>query len=370
MHYLTLKDSVTLSSKHVIEPGTYMVEDVNGAQLLNHANGGLMSPLTDWKRFDETQDWNGRRILVCRSGGFGDLVRLTPVLREVKRRWPSCFISVACFELYGCVLQNLPFVDEVTHYPVAEEFGRSFDAIVFYERAIEGNPLARTMHMTEVYADIFGLKPRPNGVFSKKLPPMDDMKPEYRPTEHELIWAKEQYPRVTSMRRLCIQVGASAMCRIYPIANLEVIANGLCKKGWEIFLMGQKGEFEISSKHAGLRNLANDGLSFRQSCAVLAGADCFLGADSALLHVAGALDVPAVGLYGPFPWELRTKYTPSIHAIQGQGKCSPCFHHAHGRKQFPEHGPCFKTGKCEVLASIKPELVITRIEKIAKKWEA
>lgn len=373
MHYLSLKDPVPLGANGVIEPGEYVTEDLSAAQLITHAGGGKMSPLELQKPFDETQDWNGKRILFVRIGGFGDIVLLTPVPREMKRRWPKCHITVACMKHYQQVLQGLDFIDAIVNDPVDLPVFNTFDAWVILENAIERNPRAKKLHMTDLFAEIAGFKGtvRDLSLLGRGKPAILDKKPAYVVSPNEAIWVMEQYARTPGIRRLCVQVGTSAMCRTYPAPRMSLVVDLLIKKGWEIFLMGQRGEVSGITETAQLRNLAAAGLTFRQSCAVLNNADCFLGSDSALLHVAGALDIPAVGLYGPFPSEIRTKYCDKTVAMDGVGKCAPCFHHTvpTRRNHFPDHCPSRTQGFCQVIDSIKPELIVRNIELIAKSFE-
>lgn len=358
VHYLTLTRKVVLSPTDTVEPGDYILNDTFAAQLLARANGGTMRPLEERRPFDETKDWNGKRLLFIRPAGFGDLVLLTPVLREIKRRWPSVVINVCAVSLYGPVLKNLPFVDGILAFPVTKAICETYDAWVFFENSIEENPRAREVHMTDLFAEITGI----NGI--------DDKKPAYALTPSEMVYSMEAFPRVNGTRRLCIQVGASAKARVYPKQMLGEVVGKMLEKGWEVFLLGQAGEVRVEAKHPALRVLSEQGISFRQSAAVLNYADCFLGSDSALLHVAGALGVPAVGLYGPFPANLRTAYCPTTFIIEGKGPCAPCFHHyVPPFHDWPENGPCNQTGRCEVLASIKPDRVIHAIEKQARSFE-
>jgi len=373
MHHLTLKDPVVFTPSYVIPAGDYITEDLSGAQLVTHAGGGTMKPLEEERPFDESKDWNGKRILFVRIGGFGDLtLGVTPTAREIKRRWPTCFIGVATMKHYQQVLLNLPFIDAILSDPVPKVDMLSYDAWIILENAVERNPRAKKLHMTDLVAEIAGLKGtvRDMSLLGKGEPALADKKPAYVVSQNESIWVMEAYPREVGKRRICIQVGTSAHCRTYPTAKMGEVAAMLTKKGWEVFLMGQKGEVKIQETET-LRNLAAAGLTFRQSCAVINNADVFLGADSALLHIAGALDIPAVGLYGPFPGELRTKYCPKTVVMSGSARCAPCFHHAvpTRRNYFPDNCPSRARGLCEVLESIKPEAIVERLEKIAKKFE-
>lgn len=368
MKILTLPEEVQLSPTHIVPPDVYYAGDISAAQLYVHANGGELEPMTETRPLDETKDWNGKKILFVRMGGFGDLVLMTPVLREIKRRWPGAFLAVSTMELYGSVLENLPYVDAVLSYPIEKQVADNFDAWVFLENAIEKNPRAEKVHMTDLFAELAGLNdPTRQEVIAGKPYALQDKKPEYRPTSDELIWAKVQYPRREGVRRLVVQVDASGMARMYPVDMTNMICEHFVRAGWEVFLMGKEGGLSGVKENHRLRNLASHGHSFRMNCAVIAGADCVLGPDSALVHIGGALDVPTVALYGPFPHELRTEYAPSIKAIQGSDKCSPCFFHATLRHQFPKDGPCAKTGRCEVLAKIAPKTIIQAIEKAAKE---
>ena len=112
MHLLTIHEPLNIGKLLNLKASEYVVEDHNGAQLMNLAGGGTMRPLTERRPFDDTKDWNGKNILLVRAGGFGDIVLMTPIFRELKLRWPECKVSVACMAVYGAVLQHLPFVDE------------------------------------------------------------------------------------------------------------------------------------------------------------------------------------------------------------------------------------------------------------------
>src|SRR5206468_2701848 len=128
----------------------------------------------------------------------------------------------------------------------------------------------------------------------------------------------------------------------------QVIAEFL-KEGWEVFLLGREGEFKTEPK-PGLRCIT-DGWSFRHRAALIETCDCVLAPDSSLAHVAGALGVPCVALYGPFPWQLRTAYAPTTVALtRKEGySCAPCHHHATPMKAFPDNCPTASKGFCGVM---------------------
>jgi ADP-heptose:LPS heptosyltransferase len=377
MHYIEIFNPIALGPGDEIKRGKYLAEDVFAGQMMVMAKGGVMRPLAE-KRVPHfgggeilmatrEHSENGipcqafnhtcTSILFGRTGGLGDLTLLTPVLREIKRRWPSVKIAVASIRELQQSIQNLPFIDELLAYPVTVEKAEQYDGWVWLENAIENNPDAATLHSVDAVAKFIGLE----------LPEDCDKKQAYVVTEKERQWAQWAYPRIGGTRRLCVQVCASARCRTYPQKKMQEVVGAMLEKGWEVFLLGAPGEIKADATRPGLR-VVSDGANFRQRAALIETADCVLAPDSSLTHIAGALDVPCVALYGPFPWQVRTKYNLRTKALtRKEGfSCAPCFFHAHLREQFPSHCPTKDKGVCGVLDAIPPEQVIKTIEEIAK----
>jgi ADP-heptose:LPS heptosyltransferase len=165
-----------------------------------------------------------------------------------------------------------------------------------------------------------------------------------------------------------VQLAASAPSRTYPRELMMSALSELLRRGHEVYLFGRPNEIQINTPHPRLVNTSADSPSFARSCAVLATCDAVLAPDSALCHVAGALDIPTVAVYAPFSWRARTAYAPSIRALSGHLSCAPCSWHGRGGA-FPPHGPCAKTGRCEALATITPERIVRELEKALKAYK-
>jgi ADP-heptose:LPS heptosyltransferase len=58
---------------------------------------------------------------------------------------------------------------------------------------------------------------------------------------------------------------------------------------------------------------------------LLAELDAFVGADSGPAHVAAAVQVPTVTLFGPTDPRLTAPLGPAQRALWRQPSCSPCF---------------------------------------------
>lgn len=211
--------------------------------------------------------------------------------------------------------------------------------------------------MTDLFARRLGL-----GEF-------EDKKPDYGLTKHELEWGRSLYPQ-KAKKRVGVQIRAGGAARSYPEHQLKKMVRLFYDAGWEIFLFGMPGDANAQSIDR-MTFCNRENHTFRQTVAIMASCDVIVGPDSSLIHVAGALDLPAIALYGPFPWQLRTAYSPSIVALNDHSGCdiSPCFHTslrgvAHA---FPSSGPCAKTGFCTALAAIPPERILAKAERLVSQ---
>lgn len=355
MHIISTRNPVVMTKARTLEPGDYLVEALSGAQLMCHADGDSMTPLTEAKPFDETLDWNGKSILVTRVGGIGDLILLTPILREIHRRWPTVRIDVVSNPEFGQVLKNLPYIHELLPYPSLKKDADAYDCWIFLENVIERDA-GLELHSVDAVAKHIGL----TGDFDKVQ--------DYRVTDNERIWAAEAHPRSPGVRRICVQASASARNRTYPHKPLQEMIEKLLKEGWEVFMVGKPGEIKMdpSANMPPTFRVLTDGLTFRHRAAVIETADVVLAPDSSILHVAGALNVPAVGLFGVFPAKLRVAYNPLTVGINGTGACAPCFHQNRMGKEFPDKCPSMRRGVCQVLESISTKTILAKIKSIAK----
>lgn len=355
MHVIELQVGVDLRSigLSVIPPGAYLMDDINAVQIASFVLERKRGIARLWsfqqtRKIDHAQDYNGKKILVMRQGGFGDLLFATPAMREIKEKWPGCEIHVCCFARFSGALTNNPDVKTV-EYPMTVQALAQYAAWVFLENTIEGDDRAKTVHAVDLTAEAFGITRLKSGEMI------------YHVTEMERAWADGSYPR-GDRPRLGVQLRASAQTRDYPRYLLTHVVNQLEAKGWEIYIFGVPGDLR-SPNRPNVRNLTLDNLTFTKAMAVLDTCDVVLGPDSALIHVAGALGKQAVALYGPFPSDLRTRYARTISPIFERKGCSkaPCFHHGGPKQPFPEGGPCIQAGHCTALAEIDPKTVIERI---------
>lgn len=304
------------------------------------------------EKFNPEDNWNGKSIWIKRGGGWGDLLMLTPVIRELKKRWPTCQIHVARGDAYAGIYRGLDITEELL--PIEDKRIEWDCILVSFEEWIEGHPEAEKVHMAQHFANKFGID-------------LDgDHKPDYVTLPEEEAWQVANFPRLGGPRhRIGIQFMASSMYRNYPFMN-KIIPMLLANEETEIFLFGAPGQLEMNGEMPPrLTNLTEKKYEcdFRRSAAIAKSCDCIVSPDSAMVHLASALGVPYVGLYGPIPPSLRGSGKGG-KCIQGMAPCSPCFYHAARPTDFPEGKPCQEAKQCVALAEITPEQVVETVMKL------
>jgi ADP-heptose:LPS heptosyltransferase len=314
-----------------------------------------LSPLVSAVRYrneglhEPCQDLDGMHIWLVRVGGYGALLMLTPVVRHMRAKWPKAVIHVARSDQYVGIFDGWGenIIEESLPIDVANGLDSPFQStiVISFESWLEGHPNATKVHASQHFADKLDIN-------------LDgDHTPSFYPTELEAKMAEQEYPR-GNRRRIGVQLRARTLHRSYPFM-IEVIER-LLAKDCEVLLFGAPGSISLPEgrfRPEEVINTTRPGMSFRRSASVLKTCDAVIAPDSCFVPLAAALDVPCVGLYAPFPANLRGS-GKRMKGIQGVGECNPCFYAATHPADFPAGMPCSSTGKCEVVSSIEVEQVV------------
>ncbi len=324
-----------------VEPAVRIVEDVHAASVLILRAG-------DVEKYEPRPNPpldQVKTALIVRPGGLGDLLFASPIIAALHKRGVK--VTVSSHRRFHCVLEELPCT--IADYPLTEEETDAFDARYFFENLVE-NSKDKT-HIIDLFNSVIGVE-------------LESYQCIYTVTEQERAWAKERFPN-KGKPRIAIQSRSSADSRNYPDQLMARVGSGLIHAGFDVFLFGQPGSIRIDGSSPYM-NLTAHGLDVRQSCAVLEQCDACVAPDSFLAHASGAMGVGCVALFASFPWEARTKYAPSIHALSGHAPCAPCFHHAR-TDPWVQGMPCATAKVCVALAQISPERIVAQVEKMILK---
>lgn len=386
MHIINLSAGMTREDGQAVPAGQYLVDDLNAAEMLVAAERGTASVyhFSD-VNLRQLEDPEGlpRRILVVHPGGYGDQMMLGPALRAHKRAHPDVDIHVCCRERHRTVYERLPYPEAFVDYPLnIKDIERRYYKIVLTENMNEASGLGRTMHASDIKAKLMGVDLQGDGRVELAL------------TEEERAFAVEKYPRQVydgriekvKRKRVGIQLAASSYNRTMSPTKMSSIIHSLYMEEWEILIFGTPGSTARLFKEVRpdilvevrkrVHDLAEAGFTFRQSAAAADTCDAIIAPDSAMMHVAGALGIPCVALFGPIDYKLRTAYYPSVFALHslydpthvGAEGCpiAPCFFHPRGGIMFPKDGPCAQSLRCNAIDSIKISDVGRKLNQLAR----
>ena len=163
----------------------------------------------------------------------------------------------------------------------------------------------------------------------------------------------------TDALRVAIGAGASygsAKCWL-PERFAEVANRLMSESGAEIILFGTAGETAVSNAIvAGMKRPPIDltgKTAIADLPALLSRCQLFIGNDSGAMHVASAVGLPVVAIFGPTDPFGTAPVTPKCTIVQEKPYCSPCF-----LRRCPTDHRCMK--------SVTPESVTVA----AREWLA
>lgn len=139
-----------------------------------------------------------------------------------------------------------------------------------------------------------------------------------------------------SGRYAVIHPGASTVYKQWGIQKYKELGEHL-NRDHELGIVvvgdkdGQAGSGKIAGTPSGMCRA--NGLTLEQTAHLVKQSEIFIGSDSGLAHLAAALDIPTVVLFGPsdhLKWGIES---PRNRIVRKELPCSPCF-------IFGYHKPC------------------------------
>jgi len=323
----------------------YVMEPRGVAGLLSKIDGMASVEPVVLPPYYPNEDYNHKTLTILRAGGIGDILMLTPLLKAMNDKWPEAHLEVCCGSRSKFALPS--FVDWLPYPANAKELLER-DSVLNLTDVIETE---FERHGVHAFGEAAGFKDLP-------------LKLIYEPDSSSVGDLKIRYPK-KAKARVGIQLKASSPIRTYPRMN-EVIFM-LVEKGIEVVIFAEPHSVIIEKPHPLITNASADALDMEDSIALASLCDCLIAPDSSFIHFGCAMNVPTIGLYGSFSYSIRrTEGHPSNYFIEAKGECSPCNHHGHGGEAWPSHGPCKRSGFCNVLAGIPAERVARKAIQICK----
>lgn len=317
-------------------------------------------------------------VLVVVTRRIGDVLLATPLIRSLKRAWPQCAVDVLVFGGTEGVLIANPDVRRILTIPPRPAFLRHL-AFVFglarrHDVALSLVPGDRPT----LYAFIAGRrragllldtrKERWKRRLLDRWLPFDDLNTHTvrmhlalasalcitAHSEVVVSWGEDEEHQVD--RLLGAGNGPLAVLHAYPKFNYKMwrregwieVAHWLAARGHRIVLSGGNDADELAyvadlarGMPSGALNAAGS-LTLGASACLVSRAHIYIGPDTALTHIAAALGVPTIALFGPSnpvkwgpwpkgfaandnPWKrVGSQRQGNVVLLQGAGGCVPC----------------------------------------------
>lgn len=289
------------------------------------------------------KEYEATECVLARTGGFSDLLLLTPTIRHLRLEHIGMDIKVACHPRYAPILDG---VCDTIPYPIPADYENIHDLDESLESGDRYTPLVNRFSQD---LGIGRLKNR---------------RIQYVVTEAEKNFAEDLYAKNEGKIRLGVHLQADDINRNYPVMRtLEVCAMLLRKGGiHEVFLFGSPGSIrpEIGELDH-ITDLTNPGLSIRQSIAVATTCDALLVPDSIFMHIAGALNIPALVLSAAFDPSVTQAEQTTVQAMKSLAPCRFCSWLPDGITEFPPDKPCVQVNQCIALAGLSPEVIARNV---------
>ena len=311
---------------------------------------------------------NIRKILVIRNDGIGDLLNSTPAIALLRQNYADAEITVLAQPLNASILVGSPDVDRVLIFDRTNEHRRLRDRLRFYRGLRhEQYDLAvamRTASWCNFVAFLSGARYR-LGRYQKRFKSFltHTWRGRYKKGEiHEIdrnfdlvglicdgdgnrqlvlnLLANE----IVETQRLLadweitpndfvvgIHPGGSSFDKRWPEENYAQVADTLAQQyGAKILILRGPDEAELErnlQKVLQSKSIAYAPKSIRELAALIKRCDLFVCNDSGPMHIAAALDVRTVAIFGPTDHVAWKPLSEEATIIRRDMPCWPCSAH-------------------------------------------
>ena len=342
------------------------------------------------------------RILVRATNWIGDAIMALPALRAVRKRFPRAHVAILArpyvVDLYreqGICDQLLPYDSSGEHTGLMgrERLARKlraekFDVALLLQNAFDAAWIAWRAAIPERIGYARDARsplltnavrlPKANEIpaheqfyyleLLRRAGWLDNLQGE---TSISLCVSADAKVRAESILlaagsrssafRIAIGAGASyGSAKCWPPENFAALANRLPAQGEaEIVLFGTAAERQVSSAIAAGMRTPRSPIDLTGKTpiadlpALLSQCHLFIGNDSGAMHVAAAVGLPVVAIFGPTDPNGTSPVAPRCTIVQEKPYCSPCF-----LRRCPTDHRCMKG------------ITVDRVESAAMSWLA
>lgn len=324
------------------------------------------------------------KILIIRLSSFGDIILTTPVIEELKKKYPKAKIDFVVLDKFKEAIKgnkhiNKLIIFEKERYLGAKgikEFtktikGNNYELVIDLHSKIRSKLISRYLKVKtyrynkRVWWKSLLVKMKlikytvDDTIVKNYFGAVKDLEVFYKGENLSFNFEKKDLERVKEYRDFVVFApGASKNTKKWTVDNFGRLANlinfNLEKK---IILIGGKNEFDELEKIRRVSadvciNLAGK-LSLKESGALISKADFVVTNDSGPFHIARGVKTKAFVIFGPTDPKMFS-YNENSILLCANESCSPCS--LHGDEICPKkHFNCMKNLKADKVFEIIKE---------------
>ncbi len=316
------------------------------------------------------------RILVTQTGGWvGDMVLLTPALRELKIAYPRSHLSLLIRPLVADLMTTHPYIDEA----IIDSKGRSLSSLPSFWKSVSeirrsGFDLAIVLHPTSfrnaLIPFLAGIPERIGSnvsgrgiLLTKVCSDRRDLHEVHRylrvlelidihESSTELEFWHTDADRHAVRQTLATQgilptehligvnIGTTWRTKRWALENFGDVITQLQKRfGARILLTGSPTEIPLGEALVEVAKVEAINLigqtTLMQLGALIESCDLYLTCDSGPMHIAAAVGTPTIALFGPTSPTRHGPYGENHEVIEKSVECRPCYKRKCMRKDLP-----------------------------------
>lgn len=319
----------------------------------------LESRVENFHVANRRQGKSAKLLMFNGSGGYGDQILTWPVARVLASMGYE--VHILTDPGNNVCWWNFPWIKSVNVIPLAWEVVKLFDHFLVYESVVNMDEHQDQEHPVDTMLRKIGIDPE------NVNPSLKVVKPNF--THSEIASTSKFGTQKIGMYQLsaanpvrCLQPGDSVflalkLANAYPDIQWLALYDEFVKKDYVEELESKVKELDVANIQAYCSPNLRDLWALASKAAVV------VAPDSMMVHIAGSLSVPCVGLWGPMPPSSRVAYYRQHYPLHPKQFCphAPCFAYSN---TFPKYCPPGATGPrstCEVLSSISPSDVVSRV---------
>jgi len=282
--------------------------------------------------YDANHDLNDKNILILMLNGWGDMILIQPALRSFYKTIASMStpprITLGCDWIHNFPYPNAPYIHHIRSNILTLTDLCSFD--VFVNFIPVNYQRSRERSMRDLCLDILKLGPETGGNDPPSIKPNHERVSKIEP-------ALDQIRKTTGKKLLCVNWKSRFHHKDASPQLFFQIATRLSNTYQSLLFKDEEGskimQEEIDAFHMPIINLSSVINDYHDTVAALSLVDAFISVDTGIVHAAGAMGIPGVALFGPFPPETHVSDYTSIAPIRAPFKGKLC------------QGPCLETHK-------------------------